>query len=481
MSDDFQRSQMFTPFTQENPLLPGTGLGLSLCKQIVNSLGGSLKVNSRKGHGTEVKISVTVPHAKTLSDPGDRETVQLIKHVSNEMRGMKVVFQGFKSSEALDFANESGSVKAGAALHRTSIQRLCTDWFNLEVVECAETPKFDYIVVDSVDIAHRLILEGPTAETPPIIVICESPSIALAQWQEERRNGVKRVIEYICQPVGPYKLAQAFVSCQQRLSKGPGLESICSNTSFAPLRRRLSEETAVESKNHKSDLNIRTKFFGSFPGIDLIPSLSNGATSSCSSESSFNFGITIDPDSADPADKTQPPKNGTVGDDSKSNSAHHIPVTPTKPPYGEDAFNTPSPSTSTTSNDAAVAVLIVDDNPINLKLLSTFMSKIRVPYVTAENGLLAVQAYKRLRSSPPPGGNVSCVFMDINMPVMDGMTSTRQIRKYERENALTPTTIIALTGLASADAQQDAFTSGINLFLTKPVRLKEIRTLLDTI
>ena len=70
--------------------------------------------------------------------------------------------------------------------------------------------------------------------------------------------------------------------------------------------------------------------------------------------------------------------------------------------------------------------------------------------------------------------------MDINMPIMDGMEATREIRKLEqgrprRRRAM----IIALTGLGSATSQKDAFDSGVDMFLTKPVRLKDLRKILD--
>ncbi len=66
------------------------------------------------------------------------------------------------------------------------------------------------------------------------------------------------------------------------------------------------------------------------------------------------------------------------------------------------------------------------------------------------------------------------------MPVMDGLESTRRIREFERSSKLKAATIIALTGLASASIQQEAFASGIDLFLTKPVRLKELDGILGT-
>lgn len=65
------------------------------------------------------------------------------------------------------------------------------------------------------------------------------------------------------------------------------------------------------------------------------------------------------------------------------------------------------------------------------------------------------------------------------MPIMNGLESTRHIRAYEKSNALAPAFIIALTGLASAKTQQEAYASGIDLFLTKPVPLKELRQILE--
>jgi len=71
------------------------------------------------------------------------------------------------------------------------------------------------------------------------------------------------------------------------------------------------------------------------------------------------------------------------------------------------------------------------------------------------------------------------IFMDISMPVMDGFTASRLIRAHEAENNLPASTIIALTGLASGSAQDEAYESGINLFLSKPVPMKEIKKVLE--
>ena len=100
------------------------------------------------------------------------------------------------------------------------------------------------------------------------------------------------------------------------------------------------------------------------------------------------------------------------------------------------------------------------------------MKKIKVPFEEAVNGLDALDKFK-LSSR-----RFDFVLMDISMPVMDGITSTRRIREHEREVKAEPTTIIALTGLASDHVQQEAYKAGFSHFLPKPVRFKALQQLL---
>lgn len=133
-------------------------------------------------------------------------------------------------------------------------------------------------------------------------------------------------------------------------------------------------------------------------------------------------------------------------------------------------------------------ILLVDDNKINLQLLVTFMKKAKFQYTPASDGLEALNAYKAAAdailspSSPTPTRPIfDFILMDLSMPIMDGLTSTREIRKVEKERRLKPAKIFALTGLASASAQEEAFASGVDHFLPKPVNFKELRGLLQMI
>lgn len=136
-------------------------------------------------------------------------------------------------------------------------------------------------------------------------------------------------------------------------------------------------------------------------------------------------------------------------------------------------------------------ILVVDDNSINLRLLQTYTRKRKYKLVdSAVNGQLALEAAKR----HPEGYDI--IFMDISMPVMNGFEATRAIREFEcdcgrvrgtQERVLplpggqqsAPAFIIALTGLASGRDQTEAFASGVDMYLTKPVSFKEVGRVLD--
>lgn len=143
-----------------------------------------------------------------------------------------------------------------------------------------------------------------------------------------------------------------------------------------------------------------------------------------------------------------------------------------------DGSQTVEYSSSGASDTARPSVLLVDDNDVNLKLLVAFTRKARLAYEPVTDGLQALHAYQRAHND----SSRACftyILMDISMPVMDGMTATREIREFERKNKVKqPVTIIALTGLASEIVQQEAFKSGVNYFLHKPVRFKELLALL---
>ncbi|KAJ5085192.1 hypothetical protein N7532_009963 [Penicillium argentinense] len=118
-------------------------------------------------------------------------------------------------------------------------------------------------------------------------------------------------------------------------------------------------------------------------------------------------------------------------------------------------------------------VLLVEDNPVNLKIIEACVKNTKFGYETATNGLEALEKYKADR--------FDAVVMDISMPVMDGLSATREIRHFEKTNSLDPSTIVILTAFLSAETQQEAKISGVNEFLTKPTPLKQLKQMLQNL
>ncbi|GAA0201022.1 hypothetical protein GCM10010203_60780 [Actinomadura yumaensis] len=107
----------------------------------------------------------------------------------------------------------------------------------------------------------------------------------------------------------------------------------------------------------------------------------------------------------------------------------------------------------------ALRVLVVEDHPVNRMILEAWMSTASHAAVTAENGQLAVEA-----ASEQP---FDLIIMDVNMPVMDGLTATRRIRDGDGPNADTP--IVVLSASARSEDHEAGLEAGADAYLTKPI------------
>lgn len=118
-------------------------------------------------------------------------------------------------------------------------------------------------------------------------------------------------------------------------------------------------------------------------------------------------------------------------------------------------------------------LLLVEDNELNMKILVAWSRKLGQAFEQAGNGLEAVHAYMAHPSA------FGLVLMDISMPVMDGFTATREIRNFEARNKLSRCKIVALTGVATEDARNDAAIAGIDEFFVKPASLARMKQLIN--
>lgn len=109
-------------------------------------------------------------------------------------------------------------------------------------------------------------------------------------------------------------------------------------------------------------------------------------------------------------------------------------------------------------------ILIVEDNEINIDIISDYLDDVEIKYDSVRNGL---DAYNRIKQNH----SYDCVLMDIKMPVMDGYEATRKIRALDDEY-VRKLPIIAMTANAFAEDVQKSKEAGMNDHITKPVNLE---------
>ena len=107
----------------------------------------------------------------------------------------------------------------------------------------------------------------------------------------------------------------------------------------------------------------------------------------------------------------------------------------------------------------ALSVLVVEDHPVNRMILEAWMGSAGHSSATAENGQIAIEAASEQR--------FDLIVMDVNMPVMDGLTATRAIRAGDGPNADTP--IVVLSASARTEDHQAGLDAGADAYLNKPI------------
>ncbi|MBF0132551.1 MAG: response regulator [Magnetococcales bacterium] len=117
-----------------------------------------------------------------------------------------------------------------------------------------------------------------------------------------------------------------------------------------------------------------------------------------------------------------------------------------------------------------IRILLAEDTEENAIVVRAFLKSTPHQLDVVEDG---VQAVARIQS-----GNYDLLLLDIEMPIMDGFTAARAIRKWEKEQSLKPIPIVALTAHAFQEVSDKAIEAGCDAHITKPVRKKR---LLETI
>jgi PAS domain S-box-containing protein len=150
-----------------------------------------------------------------------------------------------------------------------------------------------------------------------------------------------------------------------------------------------------------------------------------------------------------------------------------IPLEKCPAPFGVIAANLVSaPAPNNFVVGPLLRVLLVEDNLVNQAVATNQLRKLGCEIEVACNGLEALAAWQR--------GAHDMIFMDCQMPEMDGLEVTRKIRALEKERSLTPILIVAMTASAMPGDRENCLQAGMDDYISKPVKIKQIEKLLKS-
>lgn len=467
MSKDFLDNHLFRDFSQEDTLADGIGLGMHMVGRIVHAIGAKIDVLSEQngpGAGTTVTVTVPLEHSQ-IPRKKSLATEALENSTQVALAGLKARIISNRSPSSPGVSREEQLVSTASTMATTSLQKSC-EALGLQLIERHPADcdlnfifenDFEYLVraQDNDKNYSRL-------SNRPCIVICNSNATGKTVKASRDKEVVRlaAAVEYIAMPCGVKTITRAITSALVRQKELDAttprpIDENQNPISPKPERVELGEIEVLPPVNpvtSPKEIPVRPKIRSSksFQGSGRLRANSRVQESLISGSLAQTHG---------------------------------------RGPTGEQQTNNISiPSTSLPRN-AAPMLLLVDDNKVNLQLLTMYAKKQGYPYISATDGKMAVDAYEKAHEdSHLPHGNDSTtsksqvpavILMDINMPIMDGYEATQHIRTYEKKHSLAPATIIALTALGSEAAYQEAFGSGCDMFLTKPVKLKDLTKVIE--
>lgn len=125
-------------------------------------------------------------------------------------------------------------------------------------------------------------------------------------------------------------------------------------------------------------------------------------------------------------------------------------------------------------------ILLVDDNAINLKVVCMYAKKCsKAPAVSAGGGQEAIDAFRAALSSTDETWSFDIILLDLSMPEVSGFDVASAVREMEHETDGPRTYIAALTGLVSDKDREAAFTAGVDEYVTKPAKLKDLQAVVS--
>ncbi|MFQ5590055.1 MAG: response regulator [Phycisphaerae bacterium] len=414
-----RQEEIFTSFTQADGTITrrygGTGLGLALCRQMIELMGGDIWLESEEGVGTTFSFRLTLGrvgksegtgaderadtqgpgHPRTADDaPSVRRAAEKRILVVDDNATARTSLCRLLESCGFSPASASGGTAALNMLRDAAAQHMPFDLVILDV----KMPAMSGIEVDFA------ITADAAYGAPEVVFLC-SPGAQVPSALHRRSSGNARDAST---PAPVLAKAQVQPRC---LTK--------------PVRRSSLIDVLVEV---------------------------------------FSWEEGVEPGTIGEEESASEPLRQPDGTDRQSQES----PPPTRPAHSEEG-KAPGPDNARSAADArqhrpTTRVLLVEDNPTNRTVATGVLRNCGCEVAAAENGQ---EALRMLEDEA-----FDMLLMDVQMPVLDGLETTRRIRS----RGLWPDLpIIAMTAHAMKGDRERCLEAGMDDYLTKPIRLDEVR------
>ncbi|KAK6605722.1 hsp90-like protein [Botrytis cinerea] len=467
MSTEYMERKLYHPFAQEDSFTPGVGLGLSIVWSIVKQLGGTILIRSEVGIGTDVEVLIPVEKSEPPSHDeimsGDTvDTTDVRIAAEKAMRSLRERATG----KVISF--DRGQLTSPQNNAWDCIQKYCSEWYGFDVQKSNRNSK-----------SQDLLLINETCKFPEcspcqrILVIHAAMS-----YPSINRPDDQHFVANISQPIGPYRLARSILALLDQTVCESRNKHATTQTPLGSPEERLRNETGEYSFLPVQEPEPNTT-------NEMTLTLANQKVRKEFAESLQNLEyLQLQAPVATPLESIPRPRIPA-----RKSSKYPSPAPPQVAPVAPE--KTP------------LHILAVDDNALNLQLIHRYLQKRKTDtVVSAADGLEAVAAVKASKNG------FDVIFMDISMPKMDGFEATRHIRDWESELCVGldgliawghgrekekemeaegktggelsrgKAYVVAMTGLGSQKARDEADRSGFDDFMTKPVKLPKVGELL---
>lgn len=218
ISEEFLRGKIYTPFVQEDSLAAGSGLGLSIVRSLVQSLGGCIDIKSCLGEGTTVKVTIPLTPLDRNSDglrfdlaPApvhDRDPQSRHDHLLQSHEERTVAILGVDPNDALNDSNWA------------DLARYITDWYGLRLVSMSACEPVDLIVADELPSETMISQSFVTMRTALLVV---SDQYLDRETMQIQWLGATKSVNVINRPYGPHKLRRYIFKCLDEASSLPSV------------------------------------------------------------------------------------------------------------------------------------------------------------------------------------------------------------------------------------------------------------------